>query len=333
MLRVDGLVKHYTVRAGSGRGTHVLHAVDGVDLEIAPGETLGLVGESGSGKSTAGRCILRLEEPTAGEVVLDQTSVTRAADRDLRALRRRMQMVYQDPLDSLNPRMPVGRQIAEPIWLLGIASRGDAGRRVADLLALVGLPADLADRYPHQLSGGQQQRVAIARALAPEPDLLVLDEPTASLDVSVQAQIVQLLAEIQSRRGLAYLLISHDLPLVSVLAHRVAVIYLGQIVEVGAADEIFRAPAHPYTRALLSATPKDAPEQHKVRIPLRGEPASAIDPSETCRLHPRCPFAVAGCLVRPATLDGFTSGRAVRCVRFLDEQRNGVWEPRQRVRN
>ena len=327
MLRVDGLVKLYPAHAAVGRRASLLHAVDRVDLEIAPGETLGLVGESGSGKSTTGRCILRLEEPTAGEVVLDGTSVTHAASRPLRALRRRMQMVYQDPLDSLNPRMPVGRQIAEPIWLFGLAPRRGVERRVAELLGLVGLSADVAHRYPHQLSGGQQQRVAIARALAPEPNLLVLDEPTASLDVSVQAQIVQLLAEIQSRRGLAYLLISHDLPLVSVLAHRVAVMYLGQIVEVATVEEIFRAPAHPYTRALLSATPKDTPEQDKARILLRGEPTSAIDPPDTCRLHPRCPFASASCLARPAALGTYAPGRAVRCVRFLDEHRDGAWAP------
>jgi len=327
VLQVERLVKLYPAHAVGGAGSHVVHAVDGVDLEIAPGETLGLVGESGSGKSTAGRCILRLEEPTAGRVVLDGAPVTGAPARPLRALRRKMQMVYQDPLDSLNPRMPVGQQIAEPIWLFGLASRADAGRRVGELLDLVGLPPEMAHRYPHQLSGGQQQRVAIARALAPEPSLLVLDEPTASLDVSVQAQIVRLLAEIQDRRHLAYLLISHDLSLVSVLAHRVAVMYLGQIVERGTVGEIFASPAHPYTRALLSATPKNTPEEDKLRIVLRGESGSAIDPPETCRLHPRCPFAAPACLDRPASLELFAPGRAVRCVRFLDEHRDGVWDP------
>jgi oligopeptide/dipeptide ABC transporter ATP-binding protein len=324
VLRVEGLEKRYPVRGAAGRHQH-LHAVDGVDLEIAAGETLGLVGESGSGKSTAGRCILRFEEPSAGRVTLDGAPVTGAREAQLRPLRQRMQMVYQDPLDSLNPRMPVGRQIAEPIWLFGLATRREADRRVAGLLELVGLSADVAHRYPHQLSGGQQQRVAIARALAPEPSFLVLDEPTASLDVSVQAQIVQLLAEIQRHRRLAYLLISHDLALVGVLAHRVAVMYLGQIVEFGATAEVFSSPAHPYTRALLSAAPKDSPDQERTRIALRGEPAAAIDPPETCRLHPRCPFAAPSCLERPAELQGFAPGRAVRCVRFLDEHLGGVW--------
>ncbi|HLJ61806.1 MAG TPA: ABC transporter ATP-binding protein [bacterium] len=324
MLRVEGLMKRYAVRGAGGRRQQ-LHAVDGVDLEIAAGETVGLVGESGSGKSTTGRCILRFEEASGGRVTLDGASVTGAREARLRPLRRKMQMVYQDPLDSLNPRMPIGRQIAEPIWLFGLATRHEADRRVGELLDLVGLPADLAHRYPHQLSGGQQQRVAIARALAPEPSFLILDEPTASLDVSVQAQIVRLLAEIQSRRGLAYLLISHDLALVGVLAHRVAVMYLGQIVELGATDEVFARPAHPYTRALLSAAPKDTPGEERTRVFLGGEPAAAIDPPETCRLHPRCPFAAPSCLDRPAELQGFAPGRAVRCVRFLDEHLGGAW--------
>jgi oligopeptide/dipeptide ABC transporter ATP-binding protein len=327
VLQVERLTKVYPARGGGWFARRTLHAVDGIDLTIEGGETVGLVGESGSGKSTAGRCILRLEEPTGGRIVLDGVPVTGASDEALRGLRRRMQMVYQDPLDSLNPRMRIGEQIAEPVWLNGVASRRTAGRRVRELLELVGLPPEAALRYPHQLSGGQQQRVAIARALACEPSLLILDEPTASLDVSVQAQIVQLLADLQARRRLAYLLISHDLSLVSVLAHRVAVMYLGHIVEEGPVEEIFQRPAHPYTRALLSATAKDAPEQEKPRILLRGEITSPIDPPATCRLAPRCPFATDHCLSRPATLDAFAPGRAVRCIRFLDEHRAGVWDP------
>ncbi len=323
MLRVEGLHKRYPVR-GAGSGRHALHAVDGLDLEIEAGETVGLVGESGSGKSTAGRCILRLEEPTSGLIAVDGVRLAEAREAELRLLRRRMQMVYQDPLDSLNPRMPVGRQIAEPIWLLGVASRPEAERRVYGLLELVGLPGEVARRYPHELSGGQQQRVAIARALAPEPRLLILDEPTASLDVSVQAQIVRLLVDIQSRHGLAYLLISHDLSLVGVLAHRVAVMYCGQIVEIGNTDEVFARPAHPYTQALLSATPRDAPGEQRSRVLLRGEPQAPIDPPDTCRLYARCPCAAPACLERPAHLQTFAPGRAVRCVRFLDEHGRGV---------
>jgi oligopeptide/dipeptide ABC transporter ATP-binding protein len=327
VLHVERLTKVYPARGAAWFERRTLRAVDGIDLTIEAGETVGLVGESGSGKSTAGRCILRLEEPTAGRVVLGDMPVTGASEEALRTLRRQMQMVYQDPLDSLNPRMLIGEQVAEPIWLNGVASRREAVQRVRELLELVGLPPEAALRYPHQLSGGQQQRVAIALALAPEPRLLILDEPTASLDVSVQAQIVQLLADLQTRRRLAYLFISQDLALDSVQAHRVAVMYLGQIVEEGPVEEIFQHPAHPYTRALLSATAKYTPEQEKPRILLQGEITSPIDPPPTCRLYPRCPFATPHCLGRPATLDAFAPGRAVRCIRFLDEHRGGMWDP------
>ena len=326
MLQVEGLVKLYPVRGGLTH-RHWVHAADRVDLEIAQGETLGLVGESGSGKSTVGRCILRLEEPTNGTVRLNGDSVTAAAGESLRRLRSRLQMVYQDPLDSLNPRMRIGDQVAEPIWLTGRASKRDAARRVGQLLELVGLHPEMAYRYPHQLSGGQQQRVAIARAIACEPKVVILDEPTASLDVSVQAQIIRLLADLQQRLGMAYLLISHDLPLVSLLAHRVAVMYMGQIVEIGPVEGIFERPFHPYTRALLSATPKDSPDQVKQHIPLKGEPTSPIDPPDTCRLYPRCPFALPVCLSRPALLEPISPGHATRCVRFQEEHIGGRWEP------
>ena len=326
MLQVDKLIRLYPVGGGLTH-RHWVHAADGVDLTIEQGETLGLVGESGSGKSTVGRCILRLEEPTSGQVTLDGVSVTVASGEELRRLRSRMQMVYQDPLDSLNPRMRIGSQVAEPIWLTGQASKREAQEQVGQLLELVGLHAEIGDRYPHQLSGGQQQRVAIARALACKPRLLILDEPTASLDVSVQAQIIQLLSDLQQRLGIAYLLISHDLPLVSLLAHRVAVMYMGQIVEIGPVEEIFERPFHPYTRALLSATPKDTPEQVKQHIPLKGELTSPIDPPASCRLQPRCPFALPQCISRNATLESVFPGHATRCVRFLEEQKGGLWQP------
>jgi oligopeptide/dipeptide ABC transporter ATP-binding protein len=326
MLEVAGLAKLYPVASGL-RGRRHVHAVDGVDLSIGAGETLGLVGESGSGKSTVGRCILRLEEPTRGTVSLDGAPVALARGEALRRLRRHMQMVYQDPLDSLNPRMRIGAQVAEPIWLNGLASKADAKERVGRLLEMVGMPPASAARYPHQFSGGQLQRIAIARALAPEPKLLILDEPTASLDVSIQAQIVELLADLQQRLGIAYLLISHDLPLVSVLALRVAVMYMGLIVEIGPVETIFQRPAHPYTRALLSATPKDTPDQEKRRILLQGEIPSPIDPPATCRLYPRCPYALPRCLSRPAGLVAVAPDHATRCIRFLDEHRDGHWEP------
>ena len=328
MLEVSGLVKWYP--AGGARGPrrrHFVHAVDGVDLVIGPGEALGLIGESGSGKSTAGRCILRLEEPTSGRVTLNGSIVSDASPTELRHLRRRMQMVYQDPLESLSPHLKVSTQVGEPIQLHRLRSRDATASRVSELLAMVELTDEIGERYPRQLSGGQQQRVAIARALASEPSLLILDEPTASLDVSVQAQIMRLLADLQSRLGLSYLLISHDLALAGVLVQRVAVMYLGQIVEVGPRDVIFQRPAHPYTRALFSATPRDTPTQSRERIMLLGEPGSPIDPPETCRLHPRCPFAGEECLRRPATLTTVGPDHAVRCVRFIDEHQNGVWRP------
>jgi oligopeptide/dipeptide ABC transporter ATP-binding protein len=326
VLTVRGLSKRYPVKRGMF-GKASLVAAEGVDLTIAAGETLALVGESGSGKSTVGKCVLRLEEPTSGEVFLEGKPVTGLPGDELRRMRSRMQMVYQDPLDSLNPRHRVGELVAEPLWLHGIVAKSQARAKVIELFDLVGLGPQHVDRYAHQLSGGQQQRVGIARALATNPTLIVLDEPTSALDVSVEAQILNLLREIQGRLGLSFLFISHDLAVVSLLAARVAVMYLGQIVESGPTRAVLGTGFHPYTRALVSATPVDHPAQAKQRIPLVGEPTSPIDPPSHCRLAPRCPFALPVCTSEPANLLEVAPGRSTRCIRFQREHVNGVWNP------
>jgi oligopeptide/dipeptide ABC transporter ATP-binding protein len=326
VLAVDGLTKRYPMRYGLF-GTRRLVAAEDVALAIAPGKTLALVGESGSGKSTVGKCVLRLEEPTSGQIVLLGHDITHLPEGEVRRLRAQMQMVYQDPLDSLNPRHKVGELVSEPLWLHGIVPKDRVRERVVELFELVGLRAEHVDRYAHQLSGGQQQRVGIARALATSPALVVLDEPTSALDVSVEAQILNLLRDLQGRLNLAYLFISHDLAVVSLLASRVAVMYLGRIVETGPTREVLSDGFHPYTRALVSATPVDHPRQVKQRIPLVGEPTSPIDPPRHCRLVPRCPFAQPICSAIPADLVEVMPGRATRCVRFQREHKNGVWNP------
>jgi oligopeptide transport system ATP-binding protein len=276
ILRLEDLTKHYRVRVGGRRA--LLHAVDGVTLEVRPGETVALVGESGSGKSTTALCALRLEEPTSGRVTFEGHELTALSQEELRAHRRRIQIVFQDPTESLNPRRSVGATIAEPLEVHGATSSAARGR-AAELLELVGLQPDHARRYPHQLSGGQRQRVCIARALATEPTLLVLDEPTSALDVSVQAQILNLLAELQREIDLTYLFITHDLAIVRHLADRVLVMYAGQIVESAPTAELFDRPLHPYTRALLDAVPVDSPAERRMRPTPRGEPYSP------CRLY------------------------------------------------
>jgi oligopeptide/dipeptide ABC transporter ATP-binding protein len=326
VLAVTGLGKRYPIRTGLFRHLPLV-AAEEVSLTIGPGETVALVGESGSGKSTVGKCVLRLEEPTSGEIALEGRSITRLPAPELRALRARMQMVFQDPLDSLNPRHRVGALVAEPLWLHGIVPKQQARERVVELFAMVGLGPQHVDRYAHQLSGGQQQRVGIARALATSPILVVLDEPTSALDVSVEAQILNLLRGLQRRLGLSFLFISHDLAVVSLLAARVAVMYLGQIVEEGPTAAVLSDGYHPYTRALVAATPIDHPRQVKPRIPLVGEPTSPIDPPRHCRLAPRCPYALPLCRQEPAELVEVLPGRKTRCVRFQREHRDGVWQP------
>jgi oligopeptide/dipeptide ABC transporter ATP-binding protein len=295
LLRVDALVKQFPVQAGFfGRGAKKVHAVDGVSFELGQQETLALVGESGCGKSTVGRLILRLLEPTRGQVWFEGRDIGSLDGRALRRQRRRMQIIFQDPYASLNPRMTVGQTLSEPLALHGLAP-GRHAERVAELLALVGLATAHADRYPHEFSGGQRQRIGIARALAVEPRLIVCDEPVSALDVSIQAQVINLLRDLQDRLGLAYLFIAHDLAVVKHIASRVAVMYLGRIVEYGPKEHIFNEPRHPYTRALLSAVPVPVPGLRRQRIILQGDVPSPIAPPSGCHFRTRCPHAQPVC--------------------------------------
>lgn len=295
---VTDLVKHFPVTTSAferSSGTRVVHAVDGVSFSVGRGRTLALVGESGCGKTTTARLVLRLLDPTSGSIRLGGLDVTTARGRELAALRSRAQIVFQDPNAAFDPRRRLGASVAEP--LLAQGRRSEVGRRVPELFGLVGLDPALADRYPHQCSGGQRQRAAIARALAVGPDLVVLDEPVSALDVSVQAQVLDLLADLRDRLGVAYLLISHDLAVVRTVADRVAVMHLGRIVEEGPTAAVFERPAHPYTRALLSAVPDPDPlvERRRTRIVLAGDPPSPIDPPTGCRFRTRCPEVRPSC--------------------------------------
>ncbi len=294
LVQTDDLRVWFPIKSGILLDRHVgdVKAVDGVSLNIEQGETLGLVGESGCGKSTVGRAILRLYEPTGGKVVFDGQDITELGEAELRPLRRRMQMVFQDPFASLNPRHSVGRMVAEPLRVHGLAGRGQARRRVRELLEVVGLPADAASRYPHEFSGGQRQRIGVARALAVNPDFMVLDEPVSALDVSIQAQIINLLEELQREFDLTYLFIAHDLAVVRHMSDRIAVMYLGAIVEVSPADDLYDNPLHPYTISLLSAVPLPDPvaERERETILLQGDLPSPANPPAACRFHTRCPF-------------------------------------------
>ncbi|MBR0649588.1 ABC transporter ATP-binding protein [Roseomonas terrae] len=297
ILEVNDLKKHFPIRGGFFGGTtgHV-YAVDGVSFSIQKGETLSLVGESGCGKSTVGKAILKLFDITAGQVVLDGQRIDDMAYGSLRPMRRRMQVVFQDPFSSLNPRMRVRDILAEPIRNFGLAKDGtDLDRRIAELMDRVRLPRDAVNRWPHEFSGGQRQRICIARALAGEPDLIICDEAVSALDVSVKAQIVNLLQDLQKELGLAMLFISHDLAIVEHMTHRVAVMYLGKIVEVAPKRSLFAAPKHPYTEALLSAVPVPEPGAARERIILKGDVPSPIRPPPGCRFHTRCPYAFDRC--------------------------------------
>ncbi|MBS0537419.1 MAG: dipeptide ABC transporter ATP-binding protein [Proteobacteria bacterium] len=297
LLDVQGLVKHFPVKSGVfGRVSAQVRAVDGVDFHVNDGETLAVVGESGCGKSTVGRLVLRLLEPTAGQVRFEGEDLLALSSEAMRARRRRLQVIFQDPYASLNPRMTVGAMLGEPLMLHGLAKdeRG-RGARVAELLELVGLRPDHARRYPHEFSGGQRQRIAIARALAVEPRLIVADEPVSALDVSIQAQVINLMRSLQKRFGMAYIFISHDLAVVKHIADRIAVMYLGKIVETATAEELFRNPRHPYTRALLAAVPLPDPTVVRERALLEGDIPSALNPPPGCRFHTRCRYARESC--------------------------------------
>ena len=319
LLALDGVTKHFVVRRSLlGTPTAVVRAVDGVSLTVAPAETLALVGESGCGKSTGGRIMLRLIEPTAGKVHFDGRDLASLSHAQLRQARARAQLIFQDPYGSLNPRMTVGEMLAEPLLLhtdLAPAGRRD---RVADLLRVVGLKGEHARRYPHEFSGGQRQRIAIARALAVEPKLIVCDEPVSALDVSMRSQILNLLKDLQQRLGLAYIFISHDLAVVKHIATRVAVMYLGRIVESGACDDIFNQPRHPYTQALLAAVPIPSPRARQPLRTLPGDPPSPVQPPAGCHLHPRCAHARDVCTASRPQLIGDAHAHATACHRWRD---------------
>ena len=316
VLDVAGLEMHFRVGRGLFRVREVLRAVDGVSLTIARGETLALVGESGSGKTTVGRCVVRLLEPTRGTVMLLGRDISRLSRRAVRPIRRHMHIVFQDPYSSLNPRMTVGRIVAGPLANHGIGRGRDRRARVGAMLERVGLPSELQDRYPHSLSGGQRQRVAIARALIGEPTLLVADEPISALDASVQASMLNLLVDLQRQMRFACLFITHDLSAAQFFADRIAVMYLGQIVESATREELFAAPRHPYTQSLLSAVlvPDPAVQRARHRFVLAGDPPSPLDPPSGCRFHPRCPIAIDRCVTEaPLLVDPSGGAHQARC--------------------
>ena len=312
LLEVRNLVKHFPVE----NSDDVVQAVDDVTFEIRAGETLGLVGESGCGKSTVGRNILRLQEPTRGEVWFESRNILELGSEDMRAIRREMQIIFQDPYASLNPRLSILSIVSEPLKIHGVSSKTERRDRVADLLSKVGLDPNYMNRYPHEFSGGQRQRIGIARALALNPKLIVCDEPVSALDVSVQAQVVNLLQDLQSEFGLTYLFISHGLAVVEHISNRVAVMYLGKIVEIADSRELYKNPLHPYTKALLSAIPVPDPKVKRERIILRGDVPTPINPPSGCRFRTRCPIAIPECAEVVPELREIAPDHTAACIRI-----------------
>jgi oligopeptide/dipeptide ABC transporter ATP-binding protein len=314
VLAVEGLTKHFPVERGIlRRAVAWVRAVDGVDFDIAPGETLCLVGESGCGKSTVARLVLRLTEPTSGAIRLGGTDITTLSEAAMAPYRRRVQMVFQDPYASLNPRLRVGQIVGEPLENFEALGAAERTERVGAILAKVGLRPEAAGRYPFEFSGGQRQRIGIARALALRPELIVADEPVSALDVSVQAQVLNLLMDLQEEFGLAFLFVSHDLAVVEHIGHRIAVMYLGHIVEIGPKDEVLSDPQHPYTQALIAAAPVPDPRARRERFVLEGDVPSPLNPPPGCRFHTRCPVAVARCREEQPALREIAPGRRAAC--------------------
>jgi peptide/nickel transport system ATP-binding protein len=333
LLQVKDLRIWFPIMSGVLLDRHVgdVKAVDGVSLSIARGETLGLVGESGCGKSTLGRAMLRLYDPTGGSIVFDDQDITTLSESELQSVRRRMQMVFQDPYASLNPRHSVGRTVGEPLRVHGVVSRREVSSRVRELLEVVGLPADSANRYPHEFSGGQRQRIGLARALALNPLFIVCDEPVSALDVSIQAQIVNLLESLQKEFGLTYLFIAHDLAVVRHISDRIVVMYLGKIVEIAPADDLYENPLHPYTLTLLSAIPIPDPEIERRRVAIRveGDLPSPANPPTACRFHTRCPFVQPTRCAEEEPVLRSIEGHKVAC-HYAEDVKAGRIKPRTR---